>query len=374
MIVSQNMFGYVGTSGLIPEETAEELLVVDLAAEQNIPVRINMPGNEEVNIVQSIPVQPNKFSGNIKSDNWVRQFIRWKNLQKISDEQACYALPFYLEGAAKTWFEGLAEPIQTNFDQLTTALKDRFKNTYEDDDILLAQLPTEKAVEFLDRLQIKANNQNIPEHLLLRIAKKGFQASLKSIIVQRDPKTIDELRTAAIIAEKCHQEKENEKTQVSAISNENFQFLQDTINVLTKKVENLDVQGENKRQQPNNNFGNSYQNWDNQGNSMNSQQNWVPRQSRNWGQQNRSRGQQSRNWGQQSRNFDRKPFQSNSGQQTQYSGQNKASCTICGMYKCSGNPDNCFARDKQCDQCKKIGHFAKMCRSIYNKYGERIRY
>ncbi|CAG2244357.1 unnamed protein product [Mytilus edulis] len=219
-----------------------------------------MPG-EEVNIVQSIPVQPNKFSGNIKSDNWVRQFIRWKNLQKISDEQACYALPFYLEGAAKTWFEGLAEPIQTNFDQLTNALKDRFKNTYEDDDILLAQLPTEKAVEFLDR-----------------IAKKGFQASLKSIIVQRDPKTIDELRTAAIIAEKCHQEKENEKTQVSAISNENFQFLQDTINVLTKKVENLDVQGENKRQQPNNNFGNSYQNWDNQGNSMNSQQNWVPRQ------------------------------------------------------------------------------------------------
>ncbi|CAG2230476.1 unnamed protein product [Mytilus edulis] len=214
----------LGSAGLIPEETAEELLVVDLAAEQNIPVRINMPGSEEVNIVQSIPVQPNKFSGNIKSDNWVRQFIRWKNLQKISDEQACYALPFYLEGAAKTWFEGLAEPIQTNFDQLTTALKDRFKNTYEDDDILLAQLPTEKAVEFLDRLQIKANNQNIPEHLLLRIAKKGFQASLKSIIVQRDPKTIDELRTAAIIAEKCHQEKENEKHKSVLYQMKTFNF------------------------------------------------------------------------------------------------------------------------------------------------------
>ncbi|CAC5373750.1 unnamed protein product [Mytilus coruscus] len=231
--------GKFQSAGLIPEETADELLVVNLGEEENqIPVRINMPIHDEVNI---IPIQPNKFSGNIKADNWVRQFIRWKNLQKICDEQACYDLPFHLEGAAKTWFEGLAELIQSNFDQLTTALKDRFENTYEDDDILLAQLPTEKAVEFLDRLQIKANNQNIPEHLLLRIAKKGFQASLKSVVVQRDPKTIDELRTAAIIAEKCHQEKESEKTQVSAISNENFQFLQDTINVLTKKVENLDV-------------------------------------------------------------------------------------------------------------------------------------
>ncbi|CAC5417674.1 unnamed protein product [Mytilus coruscus] len=176
------------SAGSIQEETEEELLADNLREEVQIPVRINMPIHDEVNIVQSIPVQPNKFSGNIKADNWVRQFIRWKNLQKICDEQACNALPFYLEGAAKTWFEGLAEPIQSNFDQLTTALKDRFKNTYEDDDIFLAQLPTEKAVEFLDRLQIKANNQTIPEHLLLRIAKKGFQASLKSVIVQRDPK------------------------------------------------------------------------------------------------------------------------------------------------------------------------------------------
>ncbi|XP_063417676.1 uncharacterized protein LOC134721030 isoform X3 [Mytilus trossulus] len=37
------------SAGLIPEETAEELLVVDLAAEQNIPVRINMPGEEMFN-------------------------------------------------------------------------------------------------------------------------------------------------------------------------------------------------------------------------------------------------------------------------------------------------------------------------------------
>ncbi|CAG2245746.1 unnamed protein product [Mytilus edulis] len=120
------------SAGLILEETAEELIVVNLGAEQNqIRVRINMPVNDEVNIVQSIPVQPNKFSGNIKSDNRVRQFIRWKNLKKISDEQACYALPFYLEGAAKTWFEGLAEPIQSNFDQLTTALKDSKSITAE---------------------------------------------------------------------------------------------------------------------------------------------------------------------------------------------------------------------------------------------------
>ncbi|CAG2197133.1 unnamed protein product [Mytilus edulis] len=72
------------SAGLILEETAEELIVVNLGAEQNqIRVRINMPVNDEVNIVQSIPVQPNKFSGNIKSDN--RQIVVPQNPVSMSD-------------------------------------------------------------------------------------------------------------------------------------------------------------------------------------------------------------------------------------------------------------------------------------------------
>ncbi|VDH98082.1 Hypothetical predicted protein [Mytilus galloprovincialis] len=75
-----------------------------------------------------------------------------------SNEQACNALKFYLEGSSKLWYEGITDEIQNDFDALQAALIERFKNADEDDDILLAQLPTEKAVEYLDRIQIKARH------------------------------------------------------------------------------------------------------------------------------------------------------------------------------------------------------------------------
>ncbi|CAC5378789.1 unnamed protein product [Mytilus coruscus] len=222
----------------IREETIHQEVQIEIHQKEqqvmnNIPV-----ANNDVNL-SSVLVKPNRYNiGCTKPDIWLKQFNRWKRLQNLSNEQACNAISFYLEGSSKLWYEGITDEIQNDFDALQNALIERFKNAYEDDDILLAQLPTEKAVEYLDRLQIKERHQYSPGHLLIRIAKKGLKSSLRSIIIQRDPKTLEELKTAAIIAEKCSQEKSQEDSQVNAISNNDFQMLNDTIKALSKKVEN----------------------------------------------------------------------------------------------------------------------------------------
>ena len=43
-------------------------------------------------------------------------------------------------------------------------------------------------------------------------------------------------------------------------------------------------------------------------------------------------------------------------------GTKKKSCERCGIWKCTGG-DNCFAKGKSCNSCKKTGHFAisKLC-------------
>lgn len=342
------------------DSSEEEEVAINTASQ---PERLTMA---EVNILPSsiFQVQPAKFNGASKGQTWLQEFDRWAKLHKLSDDQAAQALPFYLEGSAKLWFESLNETIQTNYNRLKQTLVARFKNHQsEDDDLFITQAPTEQAVEFLERLQIKAIAENIPEHLHQRIALKGFKQSLRGTIIARNPQNFEELRTAAIIAEKV--EKDTKRgAQISAINSENVQCLQDSINALTKKVENLETgrrpQNDYKQQSANwhrtPQFGNGGQN---SKHTVNGGQNRTPRF-----------GNGSRNWGQ--KQYTQKPQNSFRPQNTNY--QNKASCTSCGMNKCSGNPENCFAIGKQCGKCLKIGHFAQVCRSIYDINGTKIRH
>lgn len=332
----------------IREETIHQEVPIEIHQEDQQVMNNPAEVNNQVNL-SSVNVQPNRYNGCTKPDIWLKQFNRWKRLQNLSNEQACNALSFYLEGSSKLWYEGVTDEIQNDYDALQNALIERFKNAYEDDDILLAQLPAEKAVEYLDRLQIKARHQDIPSHLLIRIAKQGLKPSLRSIIIQRDPKTLEELKTAAIIAEKCLQEKSQEdspRSQVNAISNNDFQMLNDTIKALSKKVENLGFENEQLREKNNYRENNAGANW-----------------SRNWG----SSGQKQ---------TDRKSFGNPQFNNRQNFTRNsrQASCTQCGDSRCSGKQESCFASNKKCAKCLKIGHFARMCRSIYNINGEKIGY
>lgn len=364
------------------EEQVDDVLEADTNNEseteeqetQQPEERVQLINMTEVNFPSSIlHVQPNKFNGTSKGQSWIQEFDRWSKLHKLSNEQAAQALPFYLDGSAKLWFDGLPDATQTNYAQLKDAMTKRFASRHEDDDIFITQAPTELAVEFLDRLQIKAASQNIPDHLRMRIAIKGFRQTLRNTILQRNPQTYEELRTAANIAERVEKDAK-QGAQINAITNDNIQILQDTINALTKKVENLDTQNKvphydgNYRQQrqPNyNQLGNSSQNRAPQfGNSgQNRTQHFGN------GGQNRTPNFGNPNWGQ--NNYNKKP--QSSFQPRPQNSENKASCTTCGIPKCSGNPDNCFAIGKQCSKCFKIGHFAQVCRSIYNINGDKLR-
>lgn len=60
----------------------------------------------------------------------------------------------------------------------------------DDDDILCQQWAKENVQEYVDRLTIKARSQEVPDKLLVKIAKKGFLSSLQPYIMQRNPKTV----------------------------------------------------------------------------------------------------------------------------------------------------------------------------------------
>ena len=122
-------------------------------------------------------------------------------LQQMDDELAISAITFYLTGTAKTWFQGLPHSAKDNIRAIMKLLEIRFEQS-DEEDLLTNQWRTENVKEYIDLITVKAQEQNIPESLLLKIVKRGFQQSLQPFIIQRNPKTMEELKEAAIIAKR----------------------------------------------------------------------------------------------------------------------------------------------------------------------------
>lgn len=106
----------------------------------------------------------------------------------------------------------------------------------------------------MDRLIVKARMQTVPENLLLKIAKKGFNQALQPYIIQRNPKNMN----AAIIAEKCLASTFNNHISVNAISQMEFKSLNESIKCLSDKVESLSIENKHFKK----NFGNPNQNFE----------------------------------------------------------------------------------------------------------------
>ena len=146
-------------------------------------------------------LQPTIYDGSSNPINWTSQFKSWVQLQRLDESSAINALTFYLSGAAKIWYDGLPSSSR-DLKAVLKLLEIRFTKS-DDDDIMITQKANESVLEFIDRVLVKAAEMKIPEPLMLKLAKKGFHQGLQTFIIQRNPKTMDELREAAIIAEKC---------------------------------------------------------------------------------------------------------------------------------------------------------------------------
>lgn len=129
------------------------------------------------------------FNGQGKPTEWVNQFQAWVELQQLPQDRAINAIKFFLTGTAKIWFDGLPETSKTNLRAILKLLEVRFMAN-DDDDILCQQWAKENVQEYVDRLTIKARSQEVPDKLLVKIAKKGFLSSLQPYIMQRNPKTV----------------------------------------------------------------------------------------------------------------------------------------------------------------------------------------
>jgi predicted PolB exonuclease-like 3'-5' exonuclease len=121
----------------------------------------------------------------------------------IYQTKRAHSFSFHLEGHAKIWYDTVPDSQKANFDNLITLFKNRFKDKQHLLDLTILQTHqgrNESVLDYLSRLYQLATNRNISDDILLAVATNGLNSELKTIVMTKEPKNIEELRHCATLA------------------------------------------------------------------------------------------------------------------------------------------------------------------------------
>lgn len=174
-----------------------------------------------------------KFKGDGTQDvkTWFTNFGQWAKFHDLPDEKIIDAFPFYLEGHAKIWYDSLSAEQKLNHKTIKNLFQERFKELDKFLDLSVLQMKqdeTEPVDDFLTRLIKKGTIKNISDKILLSVAMNGLRSDIRTHVVTQNPKSIEQLRKIAILAEKFQPSQ--------SITLENYEHLLTEIQSLKEKI------------------------------------------------------------------------------------------------------------------------------------------
>jgi hypothetical protein len=316
-------------------------------------------------------IAPRPFNGinTDKAEDWLKYFIKFANFKGLTERDRIDIFAMLLQDGAADWFNTLSESQTRSWD----AVEREFRAMYSKPDVLKYQeasalwLNPQKSDErvdlFITRLKKEASRLNMPDNMLHYAVLNGLRPAIRSHCLQQGTRTLDETLKAARIAE------------ASQASDPLTSLLMETIKVtsqaaqkqaadiaqLTKQVASLNDKPE-ALAQPVNTVGPTDQQ---SGRGPPGRGPYRQGQGHNDGhpqgrpQQPRPQQQQRMLYSQRAQQQQQAPTSNSNSAAARASG---GTCFRCGRDDCRGR-DSCYARDQVCRNCRKIGHFARVCRS-----------
>ncbi|CAC5404340.1 unnamed protein product [Mytilus coruscus] len=331
-VLSTETTSTVTTTTASIHPTASTSSTTSTASTASTPAVVQVFREVSVNMPSGINL--NAYDGKSSAAQWWGYFIRWTLIQKMCEQQQCNSFPFFMaDGIPKQWFATLSETVQNSLQQLKDEFFKRFEKSQGLFDVNILQLKqgqNERVDEFMARLQEKTIGQDIPDNIKIasyigtvkgnpRNAEKSEQLTPASSI------TAD--RIAAILEAK----------------------MQEPLEEIRRLYTSINMARPNQPQQNKNRYNKPRQNYQQGTGNQQQHQAFVPQQ-HYIPQQPVYNGQQ---YSQPMPAAVQNPYH----QQQQQ--QDDGSCQNCGMF-CGSN---CPARNKECYQCHKIGHYGCKCRS-----------
>jgi len=293
-------------------------------------------------------IKLDKFTGDssVHPQTWWEKFQKWIDLYEVPNDKVVKVIAFQLSDEAAIWYATLAPEITNNLQRFKTAFLKRFTENERMLDLSILQTmqgPCENVREYLTRLAQTATNKNISEQILLAVGLNGLRPDIRKIVMNKEPANIEELRHHAILAEKSAVTGDNTLQSAVNVMQSDLQAIKSELMNISQpemmKTDSFTARNNNKPQiRP--------QFEPRQYNHPNSKsQNYYNSRSQNYYNQNPRPPMRS---------FPRPQIRQN---QNTYQPSDR--CGFCGMDRHTRNV--CPARDKICHNCRRQGHFSRVC-------------
>ena len=189
--------------GLLPENTRQPKTVTSTAETMTAP-------QPPTTVVMQQPKEPPTFRASSFEDpeSWLETYERVATFNHWNSEDKLRHVYFYLEDAAKTWFENRESSLQT-WDLFRTTFLNTFASIVRKERAasLLetrVQLPNENVTIFTEEMTrlFRQADAAMPEDKKVRLLMRGVKQELFAGLVRHPPTTVAEFLTEATTIEK----------------------------------------------------------------------------------------------------------------------------------------------------------------------------
>lgn len=148
-------------------------------------------------------VKLDKYDGKTSIVQWWLKFMTFLSLQKVSEAVAINTLPFYIAGAAESWFFSLDNSLKTSLESIRQAIHNRFKPSSRHNLQVMdvKQKDTESVEDFIHRVTSLTNDRAVDQDWLITVIMNGLKEDLSTEVIKADPQTLEDVRNIASRAE-----------------------------------------------------------------------------------------------------------------------------------------------------------------------------
>ncbi|XP_052710951.1 uncharacterized protein LOC128185386 [Crassostrea angulata] len=189
------------------EDREEEIIRLQNAIQNQRP--------ETNTVTASSPkVKLESYDGRSSIIHWWVKFMTFISLQKWSEKVAIDTLPFYLKGAAESWFYSVDDGVKQSISTIKQAIHNRFqessRNRLELMDV--KQKTTESVEDFIHRVTQMTTDRRVDQEWLITVIINGLKPDIGADVIKVDPRTLEELRNVAIRSEVAERRRNNSTT------------------------------------------------------------------------------------------------------------------------------------------------------------------
>ena len=292
-------------------------------------------------------VQPPYFSGRPTDDavSFLRQFDKYTRFRGIqdNDERKASLFVVLLKDSAGEWLDALPERDAVRFDELKEAFVQRYlspevmKHKNARDLFALKQVIDESADDYVTKMRRLASLVTHDEDLLKYAILNGLRPHIAQYVTQQRPKSIEDILTAARIAELSISPAIDESLVCRQIAE-----MQAEVRRLGGRLDRVSTTNVNRSPST----------------STTRRVTFNPVVERSTDRQPT----QQRQWNQRPAQYNQTRPNTNIPDNYARQASTTSTCSRCGN-RSHVHPNYCPAFGKSCSFCSKLNHFAKVCKS-----------